>query len=376
MKQWGFLILALFSYSAAPAWGVQFSKIMNDHPGNFWGTLYFHQGVLYVSDTRQNLVFAVERDTVTSIPVRPVPQGMVAHGDFLFVATTRDNFLTVIDTRLKRVVKEINIKNVDGMIGPSGLALENQTLYVSDSGAQLILPIDLSFPGLTPGVPYPTGPKLPDGSNDPYNAYTVNLLAASAGKVFTIALRSMFSSELNIIRVLEGKSGTTLLEYKPWEQGEGGRYNAIYTHSDGTVFVSAPAIGSVLAVDPATLRVARIQTTAHWPIALTSVGKYLVVLDRGPNPQESFDPVANEKYKPALEVIDPSRLASGQAWMGRFDLSEISNGQIIRPSELASSPEGVIYVKSESLVSKVTGVIDKITGVIDRRSCFLIESAQ
>lgn len=333
----GILVVFLFSQFSL---GTEFKKIMDLAPGN-WGNLYYYQNTLYVSEMTQDLIYALRRNKLSTIPMpqgyRSAPDQMIGFENNLFVSTTGGMFLTLVDTNGFYVKKEWSVR--PELIGPGALAIENQMLYVADTGTRQILPIKLST--LKKIKPLFSGPG-------PLS------MAVSKGKIFVISSENIFYPELRIIRVFESTTGQALLQYDPKQQGEKGVYTAIHKSSDGTVYVISVEDQLLLAFNPDTLVIKKIKLRTHNPVSVASIGNQIIILDGGPRRNETYDPNGgiNLTYKPVLEILseEPKQI----------DLFELSNHQIVLPSLLETDGLNRIFIRSENFSNSSKALLSEI----------------
>ncbi|MBI3534849.1 MAG: hypothetical protein HY072_05110, partial [Deltaproteobacteria bacterium] len=285
-------IFSLFLFSL-PLKALEVQKILDLAPGN-WGNLHYHDNTLYVSEMSQNLIYAIRNSSVKKIILsdsnnNQAPDQMIGHKKNLFVATTSSMYLTVINTTQLKVSTEILLR--PELIGPSALAKDGDSLYISDVGTQRIL--NFNFSAFTKD-------RLLYSRPGPV------AMAVSDEKIFLISSDSIFDPFLRSIRVLTADKGQELLHYIPQDHGEIGYYTAIHKGEDGKVYVLAAEDHLCVVFDPKNLEVIKkIPLKLHHPIALTSMNGLLYVLDYGPHSNEIYDTNGqiNLKYKPGLEII-------------------------------------------------------------------------
>ena len=177
--------------------------------GYFPYSARYLNGKFYLTLLGENrlLVMDAGLKTVASIPVGERPQGMCVDGERLYVVNSNSDDLSVIDTRVEKVVSTISVRNRGSRFGvaPSSCAVEGGRLYVTLSGTNAVAVLDkksrrqvaliptgwyptkvlldekrlliLSAKGIRPRRPNLLGPQPPPGKNG--DQYVLTLLKGS-----------------------------------------------------------------------------------------------------------------------------------------------------------------------------------------------------
>ncbi len=336
----GVLLTFIVSLISSVAFSADYRKILDLYHGN-WGNLYYAKGILYFTETRQNLLTAVSEEKVSNFfftydpmqAYRPAPQEMISYGNRLFVSTTGGIMINVINTNTLKLEKEIDLS--PELIGPSALALDGNTLYISDTGTRKILTLNAQTLGK--GTSFDAGPGPVQ-------------MVASQGKLFIISSSNITNPSGRTLRVLNAKTGTQLLNYIPSEHQERGNYSSIFRRPGGKVYVLSAYDRMLLEFDPDTLDVTRIPLLSTDPVGIIEMNGSLIVLDRG-----SLD----AQIPPTLEVVDLKL---------QINLAKISKNEIYFPSALVSSPDGKIYIRSLYGIDSNRAILSEITNLVPIRS--------